>query len=426
MADHDLVFYDLEAAPDVRRRLCAPCFRQLEAQPVDEDRAAARWELHAADFAHQLRQGDVQGAWTLLSNFAEDTLTSAVPLDSEASARFAPKEVRRSSAVTPQSRAHTSTKAPSFQGHMERRLRRFARRAQELLHIFEGKGAGRLQAHSDALQLERKLLRSACELRLQGTSPSELRDEALTAAAQLELQASRHRIQRWREELQGNYKRMVSWITRSPGRTSGHDDFEAPVHPIDKRSSSARFGRRSGPAPEVWTLRLPVTGVGISRRIGPRFPLPRSGLTGLFFARSPKLLSTKLQAWTAGRALHWPHFPQCFGPPYLTSGMPRLLSVVFRMPGCRYGFACWRRRREAFALWRSHQQFGAFWLELSTQSCEAGCWCGLTRPCLVPSQLGARRLCMPPCPSLLQRLEPGRPLSLASRPTSASVLIRFK
>ena len=149
---------------------------------------------------------------------------------------------------------------------------------------------------------------------------------------------------------------------------------------LTRRSSSARFGRRSGPAPEVWTLRLPVTGVGISRRIGPRFPLPRSGLTGLFFARSPKLLSTKLQAWTAGRALHWPHFPQCFGPPYLTSGMPRLLSVVFRMPGCRYGFACWRRRREAFALWRSHQQFGAFWLELSTQSCEAGCWCGLTRP----------------------------------------------
>ena len=247
MADHDLVFYDLEAAPDVRRRLCAPCFRQLEAQPVDEDRAAARWELHAADFAHQLRQGDVQGAWTLLSNFAEDTLTSAVPLDSEASARFAPKEVRRSAAVTPQSRAHTSTKAPSFQGHMERRLRRFARRAQELLHIFEGKGAGRLQAHSDALQLERKLLRSACELRLQGTSPSELRDEALTAAAQLELQASRHRIQRWREELQGNYKRMVSWITRSPGRTSGHDDFEAPVHPIDKAEQQRSVWE------EVWT-----------------------------------------------------------------------------------------------------------------------------------------------------------------------------
>ena len=39
-----------------------------------------------------------------------------------------------------------------FAHEQPRSLRRFARRAQELVHIFEGKGAGRLQAHSDALQ----------------------------------------------------------------------------------------------------------------------------------------------------------------------------------------------------------------------------------------------------------------------------------
>ena len=76
--------------------------------------------------------------------------------------------------------------------------------------------------------------RDAVELGLQAQTLVELRDEALGLAAEMERSAVQRRVRQWKADLQGNYKRMAAWVARPAPKPEGHDNFEAPIHPLDR------------------------------------------------------------------------------------------------------------------------------------------------------------------------------------------------
>ena len=217
-ADHDLVAYDFGIARDLRAVPRAPSRLSLvdSLEVVSSDSWHERWAPRDLEFNSALQAGDLDGAWSLLSDTAEDLLLDPVRPTSGAA--------RRSQVLRPRPVAQSSTKAPTVQSHKERCLRRLARRAAEL---------SRFPDSPDAAVLRRKLCASASSLGLsfQGDLPR-LVEDALSAAASLEASSVAFRVANWHKALQSNPQRMRQWIRRAPAadpRPLGDD----PVHPLD-------------------------------------------------------------------------------------------------------------------------------------------------------------------------------------------------
>ena len=235
-ADHDLVSYDFSFARDLRSVPRAPGRLPLAStvEAVSVESWNECWAPCSEAFAEALQQGDLDHAWTLLSDAAEDLL-----LDPE---RPAGGAARRSMVLEPKPRPPQSTKAPTVQTHKERSLRRLARRATEL---------SRSPDSPDAAVLQRKLRASAAALGLSfhGDLPR-LVAEALEAAAALEASSVAFRVANWHKSLQSDSRRMRQWIQRVPAadpRPLGDD----PVHPLDIAS------QEHGKWKQQWT-RAPV------------------------------------------------------------------------------------------------------------------------------------------------------------------------
>ena len=94
----------------------------------------------------------MEEAWEALKGFAEDMLMHSGACSNSRSG------ARRSQPHEPCRRLERSTHAPTFSKFQERRLRRFARRVQELLRIRSGRAAPN---SSEGLALERRLSRDA-------------------------------------------------------------------------------------------------------------------------------------------------------------------------------------------------------------------------------------------------------------------------
>ena len=171
-ADHDLIAYDFGIDRDLRAVLRAPFRLPLvdSVEPVSSDSWRVSWAPRDSEFSSALQTGDLDLAWSLLSDAAETLLLDPV--------RSSGGTARRSQVLRPRPVALSSTKAPTVQSHKERCLPRLARRATELL---------RFPDSHDAPVLRRKLCVSASSLGLsfQGNLPR-LVEDALSAAASLE------------------------------------------------------------------------------------------------------------------------------------------------------------------------------------------------------------------------------------------------
>ena len=124
VADHDAVVYDIAVLdrPSAVWRL--PAGEPLLEAPIPEDMWENAWQQVDNDFHKCLTEGEIQQAWVILSNCAERLMH--------------PKgKASRAERSGPQQMASPpSSKAPTFQTLLERKLRRFARRVQEFQRSF--------------------------------------------------------------------------------------------------------------------------------------------------------------------------------------------------------------------------------------------------------------------------------------------------
>ena len=118
VADHDLVTYQLRAFPEEDSRRWQPQRRLVAAEPADWDTI---WTHFAADFDEAVINSDLDQAWQLLSQAAEDAMA-----DQEGRP---PRPRALPGRPVAQERHQTRTK--ELQTLLERRLRRVARRASE-------------------------------------------------------------------------------------------------------------------------------------------------------------------------------------------------------------------------------------------------------------------------------------------------------
>lgn len=212
-ADHDLVLYDvvLKKDRDVGARL--PLRRTLTTETVLEDRWGTAWTRHASKWAWAVEQHDLTHAWAALSDAAEDALAVEGLTQGQS----------RSTDPQPQMTPLTSTKAPTFQSHAERRLRRLARRAHEACAQQQ---AGRLSA-----QLARKLVRDAAEKGWNGLDFDTIEARAEEEANKLAEAAAASRLQRWKHQVQTDHHRLSKWITRVVLPATPMEDADEPLGP---------------------------------------------------------------------------------------------------------------------------------------------------------------------------------------------------
>ena len=193
VADHDLVTYQLRAFPEEDSRRWQPQRRLVAAEPADWDTI---WTHFAADFDEAVINSDLDQAWQLLSQAAEDAMADQEGRPAR------PRALPGRPVV--QERHQTRTK--ELQTLLERRLRRVARRASEATK----NGNERLRE-----KLTRDLISLAAVLPdLPQVVGYDNIANYLNGKADEEAQRARAaRIRRWKHDIQEDVGAMAKWIT---------------------------------------------------------------------------------------------------------------------------------------------------------------------------------------------------------------------
>lgn len=186
VADHDAVVYNVRVPGSLPEPWTLPAGAPLHTDKVEDNTWQLAWQEVNGDFVTALSTGNVDSAWSILSDCAESLLL--VRGKPGRATRQGPQQIA----------SPPSTKAPSLQNLHERKLRRFARRVSEY-------------QKAPMPQLETKLLRDGPQLHHSLASYS-LCDHRLVSAA-LELAnaeamaASKQRVNAWKESVQENADR---------------------------------------------------------------------------------------------------------------------------------------------------------------------------------------------------------------------------
>ena len=197
IADHAQVAYEVDLEDPVGHR--GPAFRGLSpSKVVTTEEWDAAW--NAEGFQAALATGDVDGAWVMLSDAAEDLLTEQGAVG-----------VRRSAPWRPVLRAHPRSRADGAQASLlVVRLRRLQRRVAQLAHRPDDR---RLRAK--AAKLAGDLERQATWLEAMPYFEMERWTDWLEEHIQEEESQSKvAAIAAWRGKMDASEPRLLSWIKR--------------------------------------------------------------------------------------------------------------------------------------------------------------------------------------------------------------------
>ena len=195
-SDHAQVVYEVNMQEPVGHR--PPSFRPLATEPVTDQRWAALWD--AETFEASLRADDLDAAWTLLSDSAEQCLAKA---DGHGH--------RRSQPWRPRLQLHQRSKAAkALQPLLEVQLRRLSRRLWQL------------RRRPGDVHLRSKAGKQLCDLAVRAPWLSEVPFfeaerwcEWLDQRIEEEAAATKHRaIERWRGRMDASETRLTAWIKR--------------------------------------------------------------------------------------------------------------------------------------------------------------------------------------------------------------------
>jgi len=201
VSDHDLVAYEFEGIKRGERRRVAPRRRVLRTSGLQVADEALEASLSAVDFQYALDQVQMDRAWTLLSDAAEDVLASGAHTGARRSEKWTPVEIEY----------HVNAEGVSEPVRV-RRLQRLCRQMRELRRHPE-------QQHS---------LRRACLRRCQALAYLDDRLQALTRwnveeglecaeelLAREEASASRRRLDTWHAKMEESVAQQRRRIRRT-------------------------------------------------------------------------------------------------------------------------------------------------------------------------------------------------------------------
>ena len=194
-----------------------PVGAPLHSDKVTEDSWQSAWEEVCDNFGDASSTGNVDFAWTILSNCAESLLL----------ARGKPGRAMRQG---PQQIASPpSSKAPSLQTVKERKLRRFARRVVEY-------------QKNPLPQLEKKLVRDGPHLHhslaLFSLDDPRLVGTVLELANSEAMAASKLRLEAWKDCVQENPNKLGKWVKQMPPACPTAN-FDGPILPADRAKCAA-------------------------------------------------------------------------------------------------------------------------------------------------------------------------------------------
>ena len=217
VADHDAVVYDLRVTGSLSKPWTVPVGAPLHSDKVAEDSWQSAWEEVCDNFGDASSTGNVDFAWTILSNCAQSLLL----------ARGKPGRAMRQG---PQQIASPpSSKAPSLQTVKERKLRRFARRVVEY-------------QKNPLPQLEKKLVRDGPHLHhslaLFSLDDPRLVGTVLELANSEAMAASKLRLEAWKDCVQENPNKLGKWVKQMPPACPTAN-FDGPILPADRAKCAA-------------------------------------------------------------------------------------------------------------------------------------------------------------------------------------------
>ena len=223
VADHDAVVYDIAVLDKPSAAWRLPAGEPLLEGPIPDNMWEKAWQQSSNDFQKCLAEGELQSAWVILSNCAERLMH--------------PKgHASRAERRGPQQMASPpSSKAPTFQTLLERKLRRFARRVQEFQRSFLPELAHKL--HRDAIQLHPSLAEFALGDRSLAVAALQLADKEAA-------EASNRRVTAWKEEVQENVVKLSKWVQQKTPVSQCSPQFNDPILPGEKAACEAEAWRR--------------------------------------------------------------------------------------------------------------------------------------------------------------------------------------
>ena len=306
VADHDLVFYSLPVLGQPARWSWPPRPRLGPSPPV-EGAWERCWSKHDVAFRAALATADLDAAWALVSTCLAETVCSkppARPPEEACGSRVAPCQPHRT--------------APTYQGFLERRLRRLSRRAAEF-----AKDCGN-QPLFNAIQ--RDVSHLSVDFPSLLTQPWGLDQAAQHAIALADQQADKDRsarLQHWQATAGEDFTRLCQWIRATvptnPPHHPGADDWVSPLHPQEQVEQAAETLRALWapavlPQPEGFdqmraligsTTEFPLPSIS-GKAIFARFKATAKKSTGLdgwgsaaFVAAGPAASEVLAQLWAA-------------------------------------------------------------------------------------------------------------------------------
>jgi ribonuclease HI len=241
-ADHDCVMYDLELQGEVTGKRVWPKRRQLDLSLDDaevERRYLAEWRDRAEAYRVALKASDVDLAWRLLSDAAEEALSAENGSGD-----------RRSKVLQPRLTALVSTKAEAYQSLQERQVRRLHRQLVEW-------SMRPTEALKSAIGRKiRVLSESFPALRVGTASWQEVGFEEIVRQLVNDLaeQSKKLGVQQWKERMATDLAAKTRWIMREAVATTvevgeePHPQLQAAKF---RRSLAALWGT-SLPQPVAW------------------------------------------------------------------------------------------------------------------------------------------------------------------------------
>ena len=199
--DHDWVVYTVDAPSPSPTWRWARAPALLPPSPSDADRWNAAWLQAHAPFHAALGSGDLTAAWILLSNAAEAALSS-----SSGSSRSSTPSLHLRDPVG-------STKPPSCQPLLERKLRRIARRALALRHASGSEASALLQNLRSAVA---DLPPAFSTLSTTDWLHPDSAPMVHNLADEIAVELSRRRLHSWQAAVQDDFSRLAAWVKASP------------------------------------------------------------------------------------------------------------------------------------------------------------------------------------------------------------------
>ena len=309
VADHDLVTYQLRAFPEEDSR------RLVAAEPADWDTI---WTHFAADFDEAVINSDLDQAWQLLSQAAEDAMA-----DQEGRAAQL-----RALPGRPVAQERHQTRTKELQTLLERRLRRVARRASEATK----NGNERLRE-----KLTRDLIPLAAVLPdLPQVVGYDNIANYLNGKADEEAQRARAaRIRRWKHDIQEDIGAMAKWITsRATNAACDVSQLgECPSKGAAAERLTASLDKLWGEASDFNMFRASLTPWGqLHRRQS-----ARSTSTATFCGDARGRPSTRRADSMAGRASWLRHSPWISSTTWRRSGRPSSKEASSLSDGSKSG-----------------------------------------------------------------------------------------